>query len=691
MSATYFKQITHRHFPAIAIIALVSACGSSKTEKVDAGQRKYCDTYCADAGLPTPDGKANDALPVDATLGDLNLAIDSINVADGSPQQDTFIPDVPPAKDTSALDLSPPDTLVVVLDTGIPDSTRDTQLILDTQVSPPFDTLPERVEAASPDTTPDITPDIRPDVPGETSPVDSPLEAGTDTTAIPVDAPTDIAMDSGPIVINACPTGQWAKQLPSAVTPTYSYPASFSGLSSAADGTRWMTGNIFTTKLVDYFGTGTPIAATGDTADIYLAKLDPVTGNATSAWVFGDSYNNDQYATQVTVAGNGQVGMIGNFAGEIDFTANNSESDTGVAGVDYLTNSSAIDFWALFDSAGTPIKSHNVDVGLGGIVSIGANPTTGQDSFVVCGDTSKLVPVATNKLGLLSIPTGASYTNTYGTGRDIVVAKIDATGTVKWGRQIGGTGDQACKAVTVDNHGDVILTGTYNGTLSFGGATTAFPAVTIGPTYGSLYIAKLASDTGEAIAAQAWGTTAGIQIPKSLAIDKDNNVVLAGAIFAGINFGGGKAIAVQGLTDAFVVKFTSALEVVWAKSYGDSTYNQQAYSVATSSNGDVYLTGLFTGNLGDLGLTSFGTTNADVFFAHLASSDGRALCTSRFGEASGGQEGDAITVARLATGNLLDSVIIGGLFSSAINFSTGQNLTTPGAGKAESFIARLAP
>jgi hypothetical protein len=48
-------------------------------------------------------------------------------------------------------------------------------------------------------------------------------------------------------------------------------------------------------------------------------------------------------------------------------------------------------------------------------------------------------------------------------------------GTVIWGKQIGGTGDQTCESATIDNNGDVIIAGNYGGTLDFGGG--ALPPV----------------------------------------------------------------------------------------------------------------------------------------------------------------------------------------------------------------------
>jgi len=60
-------------------------------------------------------------------------------------------------------------------------------------------------------------------------------------------------------------------------------------------------------------------SSSSGSSDVYLTKLDPVTGLATQTFVFGDNGGNDQYATGVAVASNGNVGILGKFKSEIDF------------------------------------------------------------------------------------------------------------------------------------------------------------------------------------------------------------------------------------------------------------------------------------------------------------------------------------------------------------------------------------
>jgi hypothetical protein len=386
--------------------------------------------------------------------------------------------------------------------------------------------------------------------------------------------------------------------------------------------------------------------------------------------------------------------LLGYFIGELDITNNYSDGSgpgdngAGVAGLDFVTSSATVDVYSVFDSSGVPIKTHMANMGTGSLAAIGSNP--GQNAYAICGKASALVPAyaasGTGK-GILLIPGGAGYTNAAGGGFDIVVAKIDATsGAVLWGRQLGGAGDQDCSAVTLDNNGDVILTGTYNNTLDFGGTTTPLPTVA-DTTAAVLYVARLSGSNGAAISASAWGS-AGRQQPKSITVDASSNIILVGALGANVDFGGGHAITNLGLTDAFVVKLDGSLVAQWAFSYGDAVYNQQAVSVATTSNGDILLGGQFTGTMGSMNLSSHGNTTSDAFVAKLAAANGALIGARAYGDADGSQSVDSITVARSATA-LTDAVTMCGQFAGTIDFGAAGSFTTSAAGDYASFITQL--
>jgi hypothetical protein len=80
--------------------------------------------------------------------------------------------------------------------------------------------------------------------------------------------------------------------------------------------------------------------------------------------------------------------------------------------------------------------------------------------------------------------------------------------------------------------------------------------------------------------------------------------------------------------------------------------------------------------MGILNVTSFSPNNADGFVAHLSGQNGANVCSHVYGDAAGVQESDFITVARNASGALLDNVAVGGAFTSTIKFGTLPALYT---------------
>lgn len=706
----------------LSLVALgAAACGSNTTtEKLDAGHRKYCDAYCADGKDASSGG--------DTSAGGL----DGVGAADRGPE--TIVQDALPLDSGGSPRLDSAGGFEVVaagLDSGrdlvIVDGSPSSEVgapvggsggaggsggtggrgsggaagsvggVVSTGGAGPNDAAQD-VPLLGKDGAPDLGPDSVPDAVPDLGP-DSVPDVGPDTVeaAGQKDVAPDVAGDLADAAV-ACTAAQVATQW-----QPHAWPNGFAGMAYSPAGALWATGYFtqsFTIGSATAPYTGQSFGASADT---YLASLDPSTGQPVTLKAFGQlsgANGSNRNPAGIAAASDGSVGLVGTFSAEIDFTAfdslgtvttGNPNGTVGTAGLDFLTSSSLTNYWAIFNSSGAPVASHRVDVGSGSptgiLYGIGANPA--KTGFAICGKAGKLVPPSTGATGLLKDPTGTAPAPAYGGGFDIVVAKIDATGSVVWGKQFGGTGDQICRAVAVDGNGDVVITGTYNGALAFPGLT-AFPTVS-DTAAALLYVAKLASADGTPMAASTWGTT-GKVIPYAVTTDASNAVVVVGSLGANVDFGGGITITDLGQSDAFVVKLATSLSPLWAKSFGDATYDQQAKAVAVAAAGDVYVSGLFAGSLGALNLTSYSNTNSDAFVAHLGS-DGAPLCAHVLGDATGSQDSSAVLVAPAALTSIAGSVTLGGAFSSKIAFDNASTaiLDTGGGNNNASYILRVAP
>ncbi len=465
-----------------------------------------------------------------------------------------------------------------------------------------------------------------------------------------------------------------------------------SGLTSAADGTLWSTGSIYNPF---NFGAGTVTSTSS--SDAYLNKLNPATGLATQSFTFGYPGGADQTGNLVAATQNGNVLVAGVYVTEIDFTPSVIiATGGGVDNVNFLSKASQaigapMNYFVVASAASvmpeiTPIKAHNVDLGTGAFLASASNPA--NNLVALCGKTGRSPGVynatSTTNTGLLTGTVPA-----FGGSTDIVVAVVDATtGTVVWGKEFGGAGDQQCQSVAIDATGNVYIAGNYNGTLSFG---TGFSLPTVATDTGLPYVAKL-DNTGTVVAAQTWGTAA-VSDVLGIAVDSSSNVIIAGDVGVGVNANFGAPVGTlnsSGKTDGFVVKLSPSLtSALWGFTFGDAGFDQAAPSLALSSTGDVFMGGAFTGTLTGLnGLTSNGNTSTDAFTVHLSGATGAVLCAQSYGDSGGNQNAAYLTVATAAS----NKVTFGGNFSGTMTLGplTGSHVTLTAASNS-GYVAGLVP
>lgn len=481
-----------------------------------------------------------------------------------------------------------------------------------------------------------------------------------------------------------CSQAQWAKDLNQTTYANTSGP----------DGSMWAVGAMFGTNFD--FGNGRPLNACSSDAFVTKYAAD---GTVVQAWNFGDANSPcyDQTAKGVAVAGNGSVGIIGTFKAEIDFTANGSNGDLGV---DYLSRTGSFSYLAVADgSTGENPVVRNataVNLGTGALTSVGANPT--KNIIAVCGNTSVALEAwnnsATKKLGL-AVPTAGAAPS--GGGLDIVVAIIDATtGNVLWGKQLGGTGDQTCTSITVDYNGDVVLSGTNAGVLTFGGTSPSYTAATGATT---LYVAKLSGQSG-AYGTFIAGNTFGAQgtIKGFIAVDASNNVAVAGqmtnVVTPGTNLSFGTvSVPYAGGLDAFLVKMNSSLVPTCAFADGDS-YDQVANGVGFDSSGNMFVGGGFIHAMPGLSLSQTSITAFDAFEAQFSGTCA-PLCIKSYGDVNGTQQVSTLSVANgpSVPTAARNSVYMTGAYSSQMVFDTSpvSTLDTGSASAIHNFMTRVKP
>lgn len=155
----------------------------------------------------------------------------------------------------------------------------------------------------------------------------------------------------------------------------------------------------------------------------------------------------------------------------------------------------------------------------------------------------------------------------------------------------------------------------------------------------------------------------------SVCVDKTGNVYTTGFFSGTIDFDPGPNTArltSNGLYDIFIQKMDAAGNFLWAKSFGDDDYDY-GRSVTTDEQGNVYLTGIFSGTIdfdtgpGVTKLSSVGDT--DIFILKL-DARGNLIGVKRVGD---DKEDASSAIKTDAKGNLY----LTGYFRGSVDFNKG--------------------
>jgi len=193
---------------------------------------------------------------------------------------------------------------------------------------------------------------------------------------------------------------------------------------------------------------------------------------------------------------------------------------------------------------------------------------------------------------------------------DAYLTKYSSTGTKLWSRLIGSTGNEEAGGVTVSSDGLITVTGRTTGNLD--GNVKSGPA--------DIFITQFNQD-GQKLWTKLIGGSTGQDVGNSITTDANGSILLAGQTQSSFD---GQTIAAA--EDGVVIKLNPDGTKQWTRILG-STSSGSSYSVATSQDGSSYVAGYsnFQGSLTKYAADGTKIWQNAVDASHVLNSAGNAV------------------------------------------------------------------
>jgi hypothetical protein len=212
-------------------------------------------------------------------------------------------------------------------------------------------------------------------------------------------------------------------------------------------------------------------------------------------------------------------------------------------------------------------------------------------------------------------------------GTDIFASGYGKRGALHWTRHYGSPGNDQAFDNDVDRRGDAAITGSFNGTVDFGGPVLVSRGANL-PRYGDAFLLKLGPGGRTKWVRQIGGT--GSDGGDEVAIGPHRNIYVIGDANGPVTFSPSVTLPPTGGRDAWAARYRPDGSLVWARSLG-GTGEQQSHGISADYNGNTLVTAEFTGTaqLGNHQLVAVGT-QPDIFIAKIDRA-GRVRWAKSFG------------------------------------------------------------
>ncbi len=203
-------------------------------------------------------------------------------------------------------------------------------------------------------------------------------------------------------------------------------------------------------------------------------------------------------------------------------------------------------------------------------------------------------------------------------GLGLFLAKFDAAGNLKWLRTAGGIGSNAVFLVTTDKNANTYITGRFANQITFGAFTLTSTLTNI---Y-HIFIAKYDSSGNVLWARSAGETGNGYDMTWAVNVDAASNVYISGNVQSDTISLDTDTLYSEGGSFC-LIKYDSSGTELWSRN-AYCPYFALSQHLTTDSQGNVYVTGFFSGDSVVFGSTTLYNSGPpamhDIFFVSYDSS-----------------------------------------------------------------------
>lgn len=226
-----------------------------------------------------------------------------------------------------------------------------------------------------------------------------------------------------------------------------------------------------------------------------------------------------------------------------------------------------------------------------GVTTSGATSTSKAEATLVETDASGNVIMAGTYEGTVDLGTGAQTSKG---SSDIFVRKLNADGTTAWVRTIGGMSTESVDGIVLDASGNIYLSGSFGSAVDFNPTSGTDVRTAAGNADG--YLLKLNAD-GSYGWVKTFGGEAAFARVYGVALDTSNNLYLTGTFSQRVDFNPTagtdyRSSDAAGSASIFVTRINADGTYGWTRTMGGNGI-ARGTCISVDSSGDVYISGHF--------------------------------------------------------------------------------------------------